>query len=69
MTAPQPPVAALSSSRGIRRHVVWNQLAITLGTLVSYLVDYGLAATQNWRLMYRRGDHASTTSLDPAVRR
>lgn len=32
--------------------VSFNQLAITLGILVSYLVDYGLAATQNWRLMF-----------------
>lgn len=29
-----------------------NQLAITIGILVSYLVDYGLASTQNWRLMF-----------------
>jgi sugar porter (SP) family MFS transporter len=29
-----------------------NQLAITAGILVSYLVDYGLASTQNWRLMF-----------------
>ncbi|MEO7193671.1 MAG: sugar porter family MFS transporter [Pseudonocardiaceae bacterium] len=32
--------------------VSFNQLAITLGILVSFLVDYGLAATQNWRLMF-----------------
>ncbi|MCW2497848.1 MAG: hypothetical protein JWQ77_3772 [Jatrophihabitans sp.] len=29
-----------------------NQLAITLGILVSYLTDYGLAAHHNWRLMF-----------------
>jgi sugar porter (SP) family MFS transporter len=29
-----------------------NQLAITVGILVSYLVDYGLADSENWRLMF-----------------
>jgi sugar porter (SP) family MFS transporter len=29
-----------------------NQLAITIGILVSYLADYGLAGTRNWRLMF-----------------
>src|ERR1700748_2099511 len=29
-----------------------NQLAITSGILVSYLADYGLSSTQNWRLMF-----------------
>jgi sugar porter (SP) family MFS transporter len=29
-----------------------NQLAITIGILVSYLIDYGLADTKNWRLMF-----------------
>jgi sugar porter (SP) family MFS transporter len=29
-----------------------NQLAITIGILVSYLSDYGLASTKNWRLMF-----------------
>jgi sugar porter (SP) family MFS transporter len=29
-----------------------NQLAITSGILVSYLVDYGLSGTGNWRLMF-----------------
>lgn len=29
-----------------------NQLAITIGILVSYLVDYGLASGGNWRLMF-----------------
>jgi sugar porter (SP) family MFS transporter len=29
-----------------------NQLAITIGILVSYLADYGLADTRNWRLMF-----------------
>jgi sugar porter (SP) family MFS transporter len=29
-----------------------NQLAITSGILVSYLVDYGLSSTGNWRLMF-----------------
>lgn len=29
-----------------------NQLAITIGILVSYLADYGLAGTKNWRLMF-----------------
>ncbi|HEV2636011.1 MAG TPA: sugar porter family MFS transporter [Actinocrinis sp.] len=32
--------------------VSFNQLAITLGILASYLVDYGLASSQNWRLMF-----------------
>jgi MFS family permease len=32
--------------------VNFNQLALTSGILVSYLVDYGLAASQNWRLMF-----------------
>jgi sugar porter (SP) family MFS transporter len=32
--------------------VSFNQLAITSGILVSYLVDYGLAYSQNWRLMF-----------------
>ena len=29
-----------------------NQLAITSGILLSFLVDYWLASTQNWRLMF-----------------
>lgn len=29
-----------------------NQLAITVGILVSFLTDYGLASHQNWRLMF-----------------
>jgi len=29
-----------------------NQLAITAGILVSYLIDYGLSSTGNWRLMF-----------------
>lgn len=29
-----------------------NQLAITVGILVSYLIDYGLADSGNWRLMF-----------------
>jgi sugar porter (SP) family MFS transporter len=32
--------------------VSFNQLAITSGILASYLVDYGLASAQNWRLMF-----------------
>jgi sugar porter (SP) family MFS transporter len=32
--------------------VSFNQLAITAGILASYLVDYGLASTRNWRLMF-----------------
>jgi sugar porter (SP) family MFS transporter len=32
--------------------VSFNQLALTIGILASYLVDYGLASTQNWRLMF-----------------
>jgi sugar porter (SP) family MFS transporter len=32
--------------------VSFNQLAITSGILTSYLVDYGLASSQNWRLMF-----------------
>jgi sugar porter (SP) family MFS transporter len=29
-----------------------NQLAVTSGILVSYLADYGLASSANWRLMF-----------------
>ena len=29
-----------------------NQLAITSGIVVSYLIDYGLSSTANWRLMF-----------------
>jgi sugar porter (SP) family MFS transporter len=29
-----------------------NQLAITAGILGSYLIDYGLSSTSNWRLMF-----------------
>jgi sugar porter (SP) family MFS transporter len=29
-----------------------NQLAITIGILVSYLADYGLSSSANWRLMF-----------------
>lgn len=29
-----------------------NQLALTTGILVSYLVDYGLSSSENWRLMF-----------------
>jgi sugar porter (SP) family MFS transporter len=32
--------------------VSFNQLAITMGILVSYLADYGLSSSQNWRLMF-----------------
>ena len=32
--------------------VSFNQLMITSGILASYLVDYGLASSQNWRLMF-----------------
>jgi sugar porter (SP) family MFS transporter len=32
--------------------VSFNQLAITLGILVSYLVGYGLSSSANWRLMF-----------------
>jgi sugar porter (SP) family MFS transporter len=32
--------------------VSFNQLAVTAGILASYLVDYGLASSQNWRLMF-----------------
>ena len=32
--------------------VSFNQLAITSGILVSYLIDYGLSSSQNWRLMF-----------------
>jgi sugar porter (SP) family MFS transporter len=32
--------------------VSFNQLAITSGILISYLVDYGLASSHNWRLMF-----------------
>ena len=32
--------------------VSFNQLALSTGILVSYLVDYGLSGTGNWRLMF-----------------
>ena len=32
--------------------VSFNQLALTSGILISYLVDYGLASSENWRLMF-----------------
>lgn len=32
--------------------VSFNQLAITGGILVSYLVDYGLSSSRDWRLMF-----------------
>jgi sugar porter (SP) family MFS transporter len=32
--------------------VSFNQLALTAGILISYLVDYGLSSSQNWRLMF-----------------
>ena len=32
--------------------VSFNQLAVTMGILVSYLVDYGLSSSENWRLMF-----------------
>ena len=32
--------------------VSFNQLAITSGILVSYLADYGLASSRDWRLMF-----------------
>ncbi len=32
--------------------VSFNQLAITSGILISFLVDYGLQQTANWRLMF-----------------
>jgi sugar porter (SP) family MFS transporter len=32
--------------------VSFNQLAITGGILVSYLIDYWLSSSQNWRLMF-----------------
>jgi sugar porter (SP) family MFS transporter len=32
--------------------VSFNQLAITAGILASYLVDYGLGSSHNWRLMF-----------------
>ena len=32
--------------------VSFNQLAITSGILVSYLIDYGLSSSHDWRLMF-----------------
>jgi sugar porter (SP) family MFS transporter len=32
--------------------VSFNQLAITSGILISFLIDYWLASSQNWRLMF-----------------
>ena len=38
---------------GVRGGLVsLNQLAITVGILSSYLIDYGLSGTGNWRLMF-----------------
>jgi sugar porter (SP) family MFS transporter len=42
--------AAPPKYRGAR--VSFNQLAITSGILVSYLADYGLASSRDWRLMF-----------------
>jgi sugar porter (SP) family MFS transporter len=45
--------SARSSRPRVRGALVsFNQLAITSGILASYLVDYGLASSQNWRLMF-----------------
>lgn len=30
----------------------FNQLAVTVGIMASYPVDYGLSSSQNWRLMF-----------------
>ena len=32
--------------------VSFNQLAVTIGILVSYLIDYWLSTSENWRLMF-----------------
>ncbi len=32
--------------------VSFNQLALTIGILVSFLIDYGLAGSEDWRLMF-----------------
>lgn len=32
--------------------VSFNQLALTIGILVSFLIDYGLAGSADWRLMF-----------------
>jgi MFS family permease len=34
------------------RRLAHRRLAITSGILVSYLVDYGLSSSENWRLMF-----------------
>ena len=48
-----PPYIGETAPPRIRGALVsFNQLAITLGILVSFLVDYGLASSQNWRLMF-----------------
>ncbi|MDE3206880.1 MAG: sugar porter family MFS transporter [Acidobacteriota bacterium] len=45
-------IGELSPPRYRGAFVSFNQLAITSGILVSYLVDYGLSSSQNWRLMF-----------------
>jgi MFS family permease len=44
-------VGGIMLAAGPRRAGQLNQLAVTVGILVSYVVDYGLASSQNWRLM------------------
>ncbi len=45
-------ISEVSPDRMRGRLVTLNQLAITVGIVVSYLVGYALAASRNWRMMF-----------------
>jgi len=45
-------IAEVSPARYRGALVAGNQLAITVGVLLAYLVDYAFAASQNWRWMF-----------------
>jgi sugar porter (SP) family MFS transporter len=45
-------IAEVSPARHRGALVSGNQLAITVGVLLAYLVDYAFAASQNWRWMF-----------------
>jgi SP family galactose:H+ symporter-like MFS transporter len=45
-------ISEVSPSKARGSLVSLNQLAITIGIVVSYLVDYGLADIQGWRYMF-----------------
>lgn len=48
-------IAELSASADRGRLVTMNQLAITLGILLAYFIDYCFAPTANWRMMLGLG--------------